>query len=67
MVELILHDPPFCCFHQKLRIVILVGKEGVEGESYILTFGLYLSITYFYDFILEALVQFVAFLIEHPI
>ena len=33
MIEFVRLDLPFGGFHQKLRIVILVGEEGIEGQS----------------------------------
>lgn len=33
MIQPVGPDPPFRSLHQQLRIVIPVGKEGIEGQS----------------------------------
>lgn len=34
VVKLMRFDPPLRGFHEQIRVVILVGKERIEGQTY---------------------------------
>lgn len=57
VIQLVGLDPPCRRFHQQFRVVILVGKEGIEGQAN--------GLAFFGDFVVADLNRFGAQTVSH--